>query len=360
MNRIIYEDTRKITASAVPFEKLYGKTILISGANGYVPAYFVHTFLALNDEKDAKIKVLALCRNEKRARARFQDYMGRKDFFLIIQDICEPIDVKEDIHVYIHAASPAGISKRYEDPVNTFLSNVKGAENMLNSALNNPCEYFLFLSSVDVYGKMENCERLMENASGSLDPLNIRNVYSCSKRAAETLCKAYQAKHNLPVFLVRPFQIIGPGPELDDGRLHIDFISQMLKGDQIVLKSDGTAVRTFLYITDAITAMLTVMLKGKPGEAYNIVEERGEASVRKLANIMAANVADRTIEVVFDYEKRNTVEVAGALSVVTGDSRKLAALGWTPFYSLQEGSLRMMEYYGLNVVERSKNGKTKI
>ncbi len=352
MNKIIYDDIKKIISSPIPFEKFYGKTVMISGANGYVPAYFVHTFLILNDEMDAGIKVLALCRNEERAKARFHDYLNRKDFKLIIQDVCEPINIDEDINVYIHAASPAGIQKRHEDPVNTFLANVKGAENMLNSALNNPCEYFLFLSSVDVYGKVGNRERLKEKESGCLDSLNVRNAYSCGKRAAETLCKTYQVKYDLPVFIVRPFQIIGPGPELDDGRLHIDFISQMLIDDKIVLKSDGTAIRTFMYITDAIVAMLTVMLNGNPGEAYNIVSESGEASVKELADIMAANVADRKIEVVFDYEKRNSIEVTDALSIVTGNSEKLTALGWTPSYSLSEGSLRMMEYYGLKVKER--------
>lgn len=353
MHRIIHDDIEKILSATLPFEKFYGKTVLISGANGYVPAYFVYTFLALNDKRGAGIKVFALCRDEKRAKARFASYMGRGDFQLVIQDVCIPVSLDEDIHVYIHAASPAGIRKRHEDPVNTFLANVKGAENMLNLAMNNPCCFFLFLSSVDIYGKMDSSERLKEDMSGYLDPLNIRNVYSCGKRAAETLCKAYQMKYDLPVFLVRPFQIIGPGPELDDGRLHIDFISQMLKDDQIVLKSDGTAIRTFMYITDAVIAMLTVMLKGSPGEAYNIVDEKGEASVQELADIMAANIADRTVSVTYDYEKRNTAEVIGALSTVTGNSEKLAALGWVPFYSLAEGTSRMMEYYGLNVTKRS-------
>ncbi len=354
MHNIIHDDIQKILSSPLPFEKLYGKTVIISGANGYVPAYFVYTFLALNDLREAGIKVFALCRDEKRARERFADFTGRQDFQLVIQDICKPVDLDEEIHVYIHAASPAGILKRHEDPVNTFLANVKGAENMLNLAMHHPCQYFLFLSSVDVYGKRENSERLKEDMSGYLDPLNIRNVYSCGKRAAETLCKAYQMKYHVPVFLVRPFQIIGPGPDLNDGRLHIDFISQMLKGNRIVLKSDGTAIRTFMYIADAIIAMLTVMLKGSPGEAYNIVDENGEASVKELAEIMASLIADRMVEVTFDYEKRNTIEVTGALSKVTGNSEKLAALGWVPFYSLTEGALRMMEYYGLNVIKRRR------
>lgn len=347
MNSIIIEDVAEIVSGTIPFEKLFGKTILISGANGYVPAYFVHTFLALNDSKNANIKVLALCRNEVRAKERFSEYTDRNDFRLIIQDVCDPIVVDEAVHVFIHAASPAGIQKRHDDPVNTFLANVEGAKNMLNLAVKNPCEYFLFISSVDVYGKLDNGERITEEKSGYLDPLNVRNVYSCAKRAAESLCKAYQVKYDLPLLIVRPFQIIGPGPELDDGRLHIDFISQIISREEIVLKSDGTAVRTFMYITDAVRAMFYVLFYGVPGEAYQIVTEEGEATVKELANLMASAVAGKSVEVVFDQTKRNTIEVTGALSVVTGDSAKLSALGWNPHYSLADGAARMMRYYGI-------------
>lgn len=358
MSKIIYEDAKNIITEKLPYEKFYGKTVLISGANGYVPAYFIHAFIALNDYKNAGIRILALCRNKARAEERFLDYIDRNDFELIIQDVCESIIIDEEIHIFIHAASPAGIKKRHEDPVNTFLANVKGSENMLELAREKSCEYFLFLSSVDIYGQMNNTDRLKEDMSGYLDTLNVRNVYSCGKRAAESLCRAYQVKYELPIFVVRPFQIIGPGPELNDGRLHIDFISQIIEKGKIILKSDGTAVRTFMYITDAIKAMFYVMLVGKPGDVVNIVSEDGEVSVKELADMMANNVADKHIEVVFDYEQRNTIEVTSALSVVTGDSSKLRGLGWTCEYSVTDGSARMMEYYGINV--RKKDGLSEL
>lgn len=349
MHKIISEDVKNIISADIDYGNFFGKTILVAGANGYVPSYFVHTFIALNDIKDAGIKVLALCRNKERAINRFSEYVSRDDFELIIQDVNEPININQPIHIFIHAASPAGIKKRHEDPVNTFFANVKGAENMLNLAVKNPCEYFLFLSSVDVYGKMDDDRRLTEDKSGYLDPLNIRNMYSCGKRAAESLCKAYQEKYNIPVYIVRPFQIIGPGLELNDGRLHIDFISQIIEKKKIILKSDGSARRTFMYITDAIKGMFYVLLYGVPGEAVNIVTEDGEASVKELAHIMASNVKNENIEVLFDYEQRNSIEVTSALSVVIGDSSKLESLGWKNQYSIAEGSARMMEYYGINV-----------
>lgn len=358
-SKIWKEDVEKILAADLPWKKFFGKTILISGANGYVPAYFVHTFLALNDKQHANIKVIALCRNKERAESRFTDYLKRPDFILHIQDVCEPIEIGEEIHYFIHAASPAGINARHVDPVATFTANVTGCENMLKLAVRNSCEGFLFVSSVDVYGSMGHKDRLKENDSGSLDSMNVRNAYSCGKRAAETLCCAYYAKYNIPVYVVRPFQIFGPGLALDDGRLHIDFISQMLEGNSITLKSDGSAKRTFLYITDAIEGMMTVLLKGEACQAYNIVDERGEASVLELAKLMSSLVSGREIAIEFDYEKRNSIEVTGALSVVTGSSEKLKALGFTMHTPLADGAERMMNYYGLKTEkQRIRDAKT--
>ncbi len=344
---IIRQDIRRILDAELPWEKLYGKTVFISGASGYVPSYLVYTLLALNDYKNAGIHVTGLCRSKEHAESRFADYIGRKDLRLLIQNVCTPLSEDEKADIYIHAASPAGIRARQLDPVETFLANVRGCENLLWAALQNPCQGFLLLSSVDVYGNMGNASRLSETDSGSLDPMEARNAYSCGKRAAEALCSAYFARYHIPVFVARPFQIVGPGPELDDGRLHIDFISQMLKGNQITLKSDGSAKRTFLYITDAVTGMLAILLKGTPGQAYNIVDENGEATVLELAELMASLVSGRRIKVVFDYEKRDAPEVKNALQLVTGCSRKLACLGWHPQLSLRQGAERMMRYYGL-------------
>lgn len=114
-----------------------------------------------------------------------------------------------------------------------------------------------------------------------------------------------------------------------------------------MLKSDGTAVRTFMYITDAVRAMFYVLFYGVPGEAYNIVTEEGEATVKELADLMASLAADKDVKVVFDDTQRNAIEVTGALAVVTGDSAKLSALGWKPHYSISGGAARMMGYYGI-------------
>ena len=348
MNRILEEDAYAVAASSIiPWDRLDGKTVLISGANGYVPAYFVHAFMARNDSFNAGIKVIALCRNEDRAKARFGEYLSRSDFSLRIQDVCDPIEIHDEIHYAIHAASPAGVKNSNLQPASTFAANVIGCLNMLDLSVKKNAERFLLLSSIDTYGEISPNKRFVETDCGALDSMNPRNVYAVAKRSSENLCVCYYEQYKAPVVVVRPSQIMGPGIAMDDGRLHIDFISQMLSSDRIILKSDGKARRTFLYIADAISGMLTAMLYGNPGEAYNIVDEGGEATVLELAELMASIAHERKIEVVFDCDKRNLPEVTNAVSVVTGNSDKLRALGWNPIYSLNDGAERMMRYYGL-------------
>lgn len=344
--KVIMEDAAAIAESSVDWSRLRGKAVLISGANGYVPQYFVHGLLKRNDLYHDDIKVAAMCRNREHAYARFAAYDKREDFELILQDVCTPLQYEEDVDYIIHAASPAGMKNRYEDPLATFSANVTGCKNLLQLAQRKGA-VFLLVSSVDIYGAVSDSERLTEECHGKLNPLTIKNVYSCAKRAAETLCACY-AHRGVPCKIVRPFQILAGGIGLNDGRLHSDFILQMLKKGEIVLKGDGTPRRSFMYVTDAVAGMLTVMLKGESGEAYNLCMESGEASVLGLAQTMASHVTDRKIRITYNMETRDTdPAVTQAISVVCGSSEKIRSLGWKPKVSLDEACRRMMLYYGL-------------
>jgi nucleoside-diphosphate-sugar epimerase len=314
MNSIIREDSIKITNSNLPWESLQGKTVLISGANGYVPAYLVYSLLTRNDLFKSKIKIIALCRNEKKAEERFGEYLRRKDFKLLIQDACEPIKLRESVHILIAAASPANINTRLNKPADTFLANVKGCYNILELARKNKNSKALFVSSVDA-------------ADG-------KDTYSVAKRAAEELCMAYSLQYKVFVNIVRPYQIIGGGISLQDGRLHADFLRQLKTTGKIILKTDGLAERTFLYIADAVLGMLFVMLKGESGEVYDICHEKGNASVLELAKLFAENAPVKAGKAATKSPPK-----------VTGNSAKLRKLGWKPGTSLEQAVKRTKEFY---------------
>ena len=343
--RILEEDAETIANSNINWEILDNKTILISGATGYVPQYIVHGLLKHNDFYNSNIKVIALCRNMERVKERFSKYLEREDFHVIIQDVTSRINCVYKIDYIIHAASPAGIINSNADPLTTFDINVKGCENLLTLSQKRNSTFLLF-SSVDVYGRGDGNVRFTESHSGILDPIIPRNVYACSKRAAETLCMCYSIR-GVDIKIVRPTQIMGGGISLDDGRLHIDLISQILSRNEIIIKGDGSPIRSFIYITDAIIGLLTILTKGNKGEAYNLCNEHNESSVLDFAKTMV-KCAYNDVKISYNMETRaNDPGVKHAISAVIASSQKLSALGWKPVVDLEESCRRMMNYYGI-------------
>jgi len=350
LDSIVTEDSEVIANNnSIPWHKLRNKTVLITGANGYVPSYFVYGLMKRNELYGDEIRVVALCRSKERALKKFACYKNNKNFELIIQNVVDPIEYDQDINYFIHAASPAGYFSRHFKPADTFNANIIGCQNLLELSRKKSVEGFLLLSSVDIYGRNAQVERLTEADYGYLDPVNPRNSYTSSKLAAEGLSLSYFAQYGTPVRIVRPFQILGNGLALDDGRLHVDFISQLISKKSITLKGDGTPLRTFMYATDATIGMLQVLLKGLSGEAYNVCHESGEASVLELAELMLSLLPDGQ-GVTYDKTQRNSVSVKDAVPIVLGDSTKIRELGFSPTVELKEGVLRIMQAYGLNTI----------
>lgn len=344
MKDTIKQDVQAILNVKRDWKIFEDAVFLISGANSFMMTYLIYTLLENNKVNGCHTRIVALCRNLENAEKRFGEYMEDPNLSLIIQDVCQPIIYEDRIDYCIHAASPAGIQSRQEHPLDTFLTNVSGCKNLLNLCREKQIKRFMLLSSVDVYGTCQSHERLRESDVGILDWNYKRNAYSNGKRTAETLCSLYCEQYGMPCVIARPFQIYGPGMSLTDGRLHGDFIRQILENNKIVLKSDGSARRSFMYLTDATLAMLDVLLYGHAGEAYNICDEDGERSVRELAELYAATAGDG-VTVEFAYDERETPEVKEAISVVLGNSEKLRELGWRGQTALSEGVERTLQFY---------------
>ncbi len=346
-NNIIEEDLESITGANIPWGALEGKNVLITGANGLLPAYIVETILYLNETKfENKATIFALVRNKEKALSRFLYYKNRKDLVLIVQDVIEPINLDEDMNYIIHAASQASPKYFGKDPVGTINANVIGTYNLLEYAMSKNIESFIFFSSGEVYGDVkESGTSIDENMYGYLDPTDVRSCYAEGKRAGETMCISYNKQFGIPVKIIRLFHTYGPGMSLDDSRVFADFVSNIVKNQDILMKSDGSAIRTFCYLSDAITGFFTVLLKGENANAYNVTNPSCTTSIYNLANVLVSLFPEKKLKVI-NQEKTDCQDyLKSSISGFIPDASKLLELGWDPKVSIEEGFKRTIESY---------------
>lgn len=346
MNKIIQEDLATICSNhAVDWERFNNKTVLITGANGMLPSYLVYTLLYLTEIKGYKIKVIALVRNIEKATAKFKHYLNSGNLTLLVQDVTSHIDIDGTVDYIIHAASQASPKYYGVDPVGTINANVQGTINVLVLAREKHSKSVLYVSSGEVYGKKTDGKPNTEDEYGLVDPLSVRSCYGQSKRMGETLCVCWNYQFNTHAKIVRPFHCFGPGMLLNDGRVFADFIGNILRNEDIVLHSDGSAVRAFCYITDATLQFFKVLLDGKDSEAYNVGNLNNSVSIKKLAETLTILYPDKKLKVIVDIDENDlrTSKMKSPLSVSIPDTHKIEALGIRPEVSIKEGFKRTIE-----------------
>ncbi len=344
---IVQEDLEGIIARDLPWERFYGKTVLITGANGFLPTYLVETFLYLNERRQGEpVKLLCLVRNGAKARQHFSEYLRRPELEFIVQDVSEPIIWEGPMDFIIHAASQASPKYFGIDPAGTLKANVLGTYHLLELARAKEVEGVLFFSSGEVYGEVSETQiPTTESDYGYVDPVNVRSCYAEGKRVGETMCVAWHEQYEVPTKIVRPFHTYGPGMNLKDGRVFADFVSDVIHKRDIVLKSQGTAVRAFCYLADATAGFLTVLLKGENGQAYNISNDKGVTSVSALANILASLFPEFKIRVVPQDRVAEKGYLVSKISRHYPSILKASQLGWEPVFSIEEGFHRTIRSF---------------
>lgn len=338
LTSIVAEDVQRIIGTDLPWERFAGKRILVTGAAGFLPAYFVETLLGLAAKGTGPRQVVGLVRNLERAQRRFAHHGGRKDFLLCDGDLAAPLTLEGRFDYVIHGASQASPRFYFTDPMGTMMPNTVGTYHLLERAKQDGTEGFLFLSSSEVYGQLPDAIR--EADYGYLDPMDVRSCYAEAKRAGETLCVSAHRQYRLATFIVRLFHTYGPGVALNRGLVSSDFTEDIAAGRDIVIKSDGSARRCFCYVTDALTGMFTVLLKGSPARAYNVGNDRAEVSIKELADILVAAFPDRGIEIVMDPARVQPTYAKSLVSRNCPDVSALRALGWTDRIGIAEGFRR--------------------
>ena len=345
MNKIITEDLDFVLSSNVDWEKFKNKTVLIAGAYGTLLSYVTRTLLRLN-ELDPKfnVTVIALIRDKEKAKKIFGYFIESKYLKLFEHDLLSAIKICDDIDYIIHGASYANPHYFGTNPVAVLLPNVIGTYHLLELARSKKIKSFLFFSSGAVYGTPIGGEEVTEKDYGYLDPLDVMNCYGESKRMGENMCKCWYYQFGIPVKIVRPAHIYGPTMDIEnDSRVFANFVNNILKGQNIVMKSDGSACRSFCYIADATVAFFKVLLDGADGEAYNVGNDAAYVSIKKLAEIFVSTLSEKRLKIIFD--KRNNNKYVGKGDKMLMLSKKVESLGWKCSFSIAEGLKRTVESF---------------
>lgn len=340
-SRIYIEDLKQACESTVDFKQLKNKSIMITGASGLIGSFIVDTLMYSNEKMNMNVTIYALGRSKKRLEDRFSEYKNNDLFHIVEQDVNEKIDFNFEVDFIIHAASNAYPAAFNTDPVGTILSNVCGTDNLLRYGSSKNAKRFLFVSSGEVYGQCtDDIEEFHESYSGYVDPTKARSCYPASKRTAETLCISYTKQYGLDTVIVRPCHCYGPNVTKSDNRASVQFINNGLQNKDIILKSAGRQLRSYCYIADCVSALLTVLIKGNSCEAYNIANPEVKVTVSEYAQIVAEMCGRKVL-----YEQPDAVakqeQTPIEKQVLCAD--KLEALGWKGCYSINQGIENTLE-----------------
>ncbi|NBX53379.1 MAG: NAD-dependent epimerase/dehydratase family protein [Proteobacteria bacterium] len=307
-----------------------------------LPSYIIESILILNTLRNYNIKIIALVRNKEKSNRRFFRYLNRKDLVIIEKDVCESYEITEKIDYVIHAASNADPQSFLKDPLGTIKSNTIGTINLLEVAKKYNSRCFFYFSSGEVYGNVfdKNAYKIKENEYGIVDHTNIRNCYAEAKRMGEAICLSYHYQFKIPVSIVRPSHTYGPGIDLNDSRAFASFVNNVIQEKNIILNSDGSAKRSYLYLKDATLAYFTIILKGNKFGIYNVGNEY-EISILDLANTIIKASGKRGLKVEYskDCKKNSSPSRNGLLCI-----DNLKSLGWKPTTTELEGFKRTINF----------------
>lgn len=322
-----------------------GKKILITGGGGFIGAYFLDFINYCNKNIfNNPAKVLCIENYKTGSSDRVKHLLDDENFVFLNIDISKPFEIKEDIDYVIHTASIASPTYYRKYPIETIEANVWGLKNLLDLSKTKKVKSILFFSTSEIYGNPspDNIPTA-ETYNGNISCIGPRACYDESKRLGETLCVNYYKQYGMPIKIVRPFNIYGPGLKIDDKRVIPDFFHGALKYSKIEILSDGSPTRSFCYISDAMCGFIGVLLSSYDGEVFNIGNDEAEISMYELAEKIAKTVGNVTIsfnkskdsEYLTDNPQRRWPDLTKARRLIK----------YNPHVSIDEGLVRLMKWY---------------
>ena len=337
---IVFDDFTQIVQN-YDFSALKSQSIFVTGATGFLGSQLVLFMDYLNQTNNYGIKVYALCRSEKKAKRVFGGAFSRINS--VNGDVLNLPQITDSIDYIIHGASITTSKDFINHAVETIDVAVNGTLNILRFAKSKNIKSFVYLSSMEAFGVTDGKGEVHEDDLGYIDISSPRSSYMESKRMCENLCACFASEYGVDVKSVRLAQTLGAGIDYNDTRVAAYFARSVIEGTDIVLKTDGKTKRPILYSADAISAIFSVLLKGKTGNVYTAANPETFKSVRETAEMIVDKIARNTIKLTFEI-KSVPVEYAPNLNLNLNVD-KLCSLGWKPEVGLQEAYERMIESF---------------
>ena len=320
--------------------KLDKSNIFITGANGLICSALIDLLMYYNQEYGYNIHVYAGSRNRKKSEQRFDYWKKNNNFTIVDYNAIEAFNSEIKYDYIIHGACSANPALYVSNPVEIMLSNITGIKNILDYARFNNSKRVLYISSSEVYGNLNNNKAFKENDYGFIDILDVRSSYSSSKRASETLCISYSNEYDIDTVIVRPGHIYGPTMLESDNKVSSLFAREVINNNDIIMKSDGSQIRSYCYIMDCISAILTVLILGEKGEAYNISNKNSIVTIKEMAEAFAFV---KNKKVIFSIPSSEEKRAFNKMNNSSLNSDKLESLGWRGKYDIKLGAKSTIE-----------------
>lgn len=327
-------DLYEVANDSEYLQKLKGKSILITGATGLICSAIVDLLIICNEQMNYNMHLYVAGRDGNRANNRFYPYSGKSYFEYVKYDATRKNYFEFKVDYIIHGASNAFPALIQSKPIDTMLDNFVGIYNLLEYATKCSVENVLYISSSEVYGKKENNNPFKEDEYGYVDLLKERSSYPVSKRAAETLCACFSAENGLKTTIVRPGHIYGPTASRSDNRISSTMAYDAVDGKDIVLKSNGSQIRSYMYMLDCASAILCVLVNGENSTAYNIANSNSICSIKELAEKFSVC---GNVDLVYDLPDEAEKKAFNPMNNSSLNSDKLELLGWKGKYDIDKG-----------------------